>query len=157
MKKLIYIATAICLALLIGGAVLTGLLLADDETVKNVTLEKDGETLTNLSFSVSDIHPSESRAYSVVLHGGESESLLVTLTFDDVSGALADFVEIDVKCDGFELHSALRNAEGQEYRFGCAFSKTFTITVTYSIPAQVGNEAMGEQADFCLRLQADRQ
>ena len=42
MKKLAYIIILISMVLLIGGVILTVLMLLDNETVKNITLDKDG-------------------------------------------------------------------------------------------------------------------
>ena len=157
MKKTIYITIAICVVLLVAGAVLLVLLLTEDDAVKNITLEKHGTTTAEVSFTAQNLHPSQSRGYAVILHGNNEKDLGVTLRFDDAQGKLTEFLMVDVQCNGFSLHAPLAELLGQSHFFRCSFSDTFSISITYGIPDDVGNEAMNAQADFLLHLQIDRQ
>ena len=155
MKKLVYILSALCVLLLAVGVVLTVLLLNDDETVRNVTLDKDGRTTAELAFC-AQLNPSESREYSVVLHGGSDERLNVTFTLDNARGELAKFIEVELSCDGLNVRGTLAQLQGKRYSVLCDFSGSFTVTIRLGIPADVGNDAMGKSVDFDLLLQADR-
>ena len=157
MKRLAYIMVAISVVLLIGGIALTAVMLTDDESVKEVSLEREGLTESSLKFDTRDMNPGESRGYAVVLHGGSAETLSVLLTFEDATGALSDYLEVDIRCEDYELHGTLTELLEQGKEFTCNFKRKYRIEIEYTLPESVGNEVMGAEAEFTLRIEASRQ
>lgn len=144
------------MVLLIGGVILTVLMLLDNETVKNITLDKDGHADEELTFYAREINPGESRDYTVVLHGGNGELLDVTLVFDDAKGILAEYLEVDISCHEYSKHAKLTEILGEENTFTCKFDDEYRIEIVYTLPIAADNKVMGTEANFVLSLQTNR-
>lgn len=150
MRKAVIIAAIVSVMLLVVGVALVAVMLTQDESVRNITLNKEGEAASELRFDARNILPGQPQEYKVVLHGGERQAYTVTLTLDEASGNLVQYLQVDITCGDMELHGSLTELLGKINTFSCAFAAKYQINVRLSIPAEVGNEAMGAEAQFVL-------
>lgn len=156
MKKTAYISIIVAVILIIALVVILCLLATTDRPIKNVTLEENGVTNAELNFNARGLHPSESREYTIVLHAKVGGRYGLSLQFDNLTGALAQYVEVELVCDDYSQRMPLTQAADTVQSFECDITDKYSITVRFILPEQVGNEAQGAFADFELLLTAQR-
>ncbi len=126
------------------------------------TIVLNEEERTELSVSLTDMHPGQTQSYTIRLRAKEGESYTVNMAFVS-SGAdsMAPFVDVEVSVGGQKVQSAnLKDCLGGEaVAFPTSFEggRTVDVQVTYSMSAEVGDEAQNTTADFRIVLTAERE
>ena len=161
MKK-IYIFLIVLLVLMIGaGAFLLIWELRSEETfVIDVEFAQEGITEKALTFTAENFLPGETREYTVNVRCEEAGEFHVE--FSCVSkgeGTLWEYLNIEISCgdNKNEIKFAdMYNGEILSLDISLNADETTGITVRYKLPADVGNEAMKQSADFVLLVKAER-
>ncbi len=118
----------------------------------DVTL--NGNTAKELSVDFKDLKPGSDGQYVINLNAKNARDYSVVLKFRG-DGQIKDFIDVEVTTDaeGFECKKS-KLADllgGEEMDLGKGATK---ITVRYSMPVDVGNEAQGAEATFFIELVA---
>ena len=156
-KRLYQIAILTLALVVVAGVVISGVILNDrinfEETV---VIEQDGIQNKTLSFTPQKLFPGEisvCKLNIVSRANGDFEFLLDYVGLNE--GTLNEFVQVAVCCDnqiGEYTLSDLITGSGVTFVATCKEGENKTVTVTYSIPSNVGNEAQGLQTNFETKL-----
>ena len=144
----------VCLMVIVGFVIWA----FTDNFFKDPELEFDSEGISEtVSINGLAMIPGDVREYSFDLKCRESGEYSVGLKLiEKADGGLKKFVDVSVFLDGNEILSGkLSDVMGtastvlKDYEFG---RESVDLVITYSMPSEVGNEAMGTHADFDLQL-----
>lgn len=158
-KKYILLA-AIAAVMILGVVILAVVISTGDDFVHNITLAENGRTMQKLEFSVSGLAPGGSREYTLNLKSQVDAHYSIALDFaEQGDGALKNFVDVTILCgEQSHTYSLADLFEGKTTQFDLDIGRgrSAVITITYSMPQSVGNEAQGATADFVINLTAER-
>lgn len=144
--------------LIIIGAVLSVYWLTRDKRVIEVDL--DAEDAQVVKFDDLCLLPGESSGYTLSFSGEYSKEYNVKLRFGDMAPeqALKHYARLRLEQDGEVLYDELLSDtfEGDAIKLKMKLiGKTQDIEVRFYLPADVGNEAQGAEADFELLITAE--
>ena len=154
--KIIIIALAI---VTLTGVVLTGVIYNDRLNYEeNVVIESDGVQQKPLCFSPPKLFPGETSVCKINLVSRSSGDFHILLDYVGLEeGLLNEFVRVTVCCDNWSGSynlSDLVAGERVEFDANCIAGQTKAVTIEYSIPSYVGNEAQGKSTSFEVLLSA---
>ena len=135
---------------------------AKDNFGNNITVSSEGVTESTLSVRNLRLNPSESKEYSINLVCEASGGFDVTLDFvEKADGGMKPFVNVTVKCDGELLYEGSLTAllDGDEvivFEAELHATEPRVISICYSMPRSIGNEAQGTYSDFDLYLKVKK-
>ena len=128
---------------------------------KEIKIVKDGTTIDSMEIKSLSLHPGESVDYQVVLNAPMSGSYQVTLDFNEkVDGGLKQFIVVVIN-DGSKnvLNKGLSDVlAGDKITLTCNIEekKPYVLDISYVMPEDVNNDAMGTTAtfeiEFCIVL-----
>ena len=161
MKKVYLIFIVIVLVLIAcGTGILIALFHANDEMIRKVELESEGNTERELAFSAENFLPGDVREYTVVVHCEKGGEFRISFTCRSVKESeLQNYLTVEIGCGEVRKQVALADLfGGVSLGFDVAIQDgaTAEFTVRYEMPVTVGNEAQGKTADFLLVLSAQR-
>lgn len=143
-----------------GIGLLIWVLVADDGTVREVTLENEGDTVEELSFSAGNFLPGDVKEYTIIVHGDTGGEFGFTFTASRASeGMLWKYLDFEIVYEGQSKAAPLAAMfDGTEFAFDVIMDgdEPATFTVRYTMPKEVGNEAENLETDFYLTLSAKR-
>ena len=124
---------------------------------KEITIAKNGTTIDSMEIKALSLHPGESVDYQVVLNSKVSGTYEVTFEFNEkLDGGLKEFIIVTIN-DGDKniLNKGLSNVfEDGKVTFNCNIvaNKPYVIDVSYLMPEDVDNNAMGTTANFQINF-----
>ena len=143
--------------LTITGVVMAGVTYNERQNwEKTVYVDENGVQNQALNFSSLNLVPGESSVCKINIvsrASGDFHFLLEYVGLDE--GTLNEFVRVAVCCDNWSKEynlSDLVAGEKVEFDAECEEGQVKTVTIEYSIPSSVGNEAQGKRAAFDLSL-----
>ena len=160
MHKTKYTIIIIALVMVtITGIVLAGIIFSDRQNYsQKVVVEGDGILDKPLHFSPPNLAPGESTVCKINLVSRSSGDFHILLDYVGLEeGNLNEFVRVTVCCDTWsEVYGLSDLVAGQKVEFDtrCVADEIKTITIEYSIPSSVGNEAQGKVTSFEVLLSA---
>ena len=120
----------------------------------NKEIDLKGNITEVVEFDGLALKPGGSTDYTVKLNCKEDGKYVILLSFVETSeGTLDEFVDVTVTCEGAEIVKARLSdlIEGKRIpSFTRQLSKgtSLTLSVTYDMPLETGNEAQGAKCDF---------
>ena len=131
-----------------------------DKFEENITVMRDGVTEEVISVENLRLVPTQKTEYTVNLVCAASGDFHVSLDFaEKTDGGMRDFVEVLIKYGDTVAYSgglsALLLDKVVEFDGTLYSDKPLPITINYSMPHEVGNEAQGTYEDFiiCLKIE----
>ena len=155
-KVLIVIAY---LAVFVGIGLFIGVVVSDDLTMREITLDKEGETIRELTFAAENFRPGDVKEYTVIVHGDAGGEFDFTFKADTPpQGTLWKYLNFEIAYSGQSKAASLAAMfEGTEFEFDVKIDKEpIKFTVRYIMPKDVGNEAENLETEFSLILSAKR-
>ena len=150
----------ISLAVLFGIGLLIWVLVAKDDTVREVTLESEGDTVAELSFTAGNFLPGDVKEYTILVHSDNGGEFDFTFTASPTSqGTLWKYLDFEIVYEGQSKAASLAAMfDGTAFEFDVTMNgkEPAKFTVRYKMPREVGNEAENLEADFSLTLSAKR-
>ena len=135
---------------------------AKDGFADSITVSSEGRTESTLPVRNLRLNPSESKEYSINLVCAASGGFDVTIDFvEKADGGMKPFVNVTVKCDGELLYEGSLTAllDGDEvivFEAELHATEPRVISVCYSMPYNIGNEAQGTYSDFDLYVMVEK-
>lgn len=160
--KTIYRIFTIIMIIAVGAGVglLIGVLLTNDQTVRRVELESEGDTVRDLAFSAEDFLPGDVKEYTLLVRGDAGGNFDMSFTCENVGeGKLWQYLDMEISYGSVKKEVAFAELfEGTELHFDVELEDgdTAEFAVRYKMPIETGNEAERQTADFILRLSAQR-
>lgn len=158
-----YIVVAVLMLSLLGGGILFAVLRDPAQKGGDITISGNGEgevridkTETQIRVDFSDFAPGMQVQYVLHLNrenASAPESVLLRC-FDADDGDLAQYLILTVKTETVEEQKPLTDWLAATAPFSLP-KETETVTLIYSMPSTVGNEAQGATSVFYLSLTAE--
>ncbi len=151
------IVIAISSMILIGGGIMGYFVANPDRGADTISVDiGEGGTV---AFEDLALLPGEQTKYEIELKGEIETECEVTLSFEEKSDkTLKHYVYAKVEHNGEVIadKSLSELFEGEVFKFKSDLTKgkISTLTITYYMPADVGNEAENAEADFVLHITA---
>ncbi len=150
----------ISLAVCVGIGLLIWVLVAKDDTVREVTLNSEGDTVEELSFTAENFLPGDVREYTILVHGEAGGEFDFTFTASPSSqGTLWKYLDFEIVYKEQSRSASLAAMfDGTVFAFNVTMDgkESAQFTVRYKMPKEVGNEAENLESDFSLTLSAKR-
>lgn len=161
MKKNIFLRVLLCCAsvMILLGVALTVYVYKTAQEREMICVDLKGGQTESVEFQDLSLSPGEQSQYTISLKKGEIERYEVSLHFEATGSAtIAKYTDVRVEMNG-ELLCERKLSEcfnDEALTFDCDFSdqEKYDVTVIYSMPKDVGNEAQNAQADFVLNITA---
>lgn len=156
-NRLLIVLSIIALICLIFCIVTNCYVCSIDNFRKEIKIVKDGTTLDSMEIKSLSLHPGETVDYQVVLNATVSGNYSVTFDFfEKEDGGLKRFIFVLIS-DGDKniLNKGLSNVfEDGKVTFNCNIvaNKPYVIDVSYLMPENVDNNAMGTTANFLINF-----
>lgn len=125
-----------------------------------ITLSPDEEPSRELSVTLSDFVPGRTQSTDITLAAANGESFVITLAFTrEEESPLADFLTVTISVGDKTIETATLAAylDGKTIAFDYVATKDETLTISYTMPETVGDEAQGATADFRLDITIARE
>lgn len=151
--------------IILGLALLALVLMLNNDFTNNITikLKEDGDTYKTIeNFSANGLHPGGApKEYTINLTSSVRDSYIINLSFVETEeGELKNFVEVTITYgEDTQTYLLAELLDGETVTFEnveVANGEDAVITVSYSMPSEIGNEAKGATADFDIMLTATR-
>ena len=162
-KKTVFIIISALLMLgLMASMLLMLMMKAHVNFPKNIKVREDG--VTEDVFAIRDLQlcPTESKEYEIDLFCDASGDYNITMAYGErKQGTMKHYVDVVVKANGETVYQGKLSKliDGKEI---VSFDGTLlaehplTVTVTYTMPYETGNEAQGTSADFDIHLKIQK-
>ena len=162
-KKTVFIIISALLMLgLMASMLLMLMMKAHENFPKNIKVREDG--VTEDVFAIRDLQlcPTESKEYEIDLFCDASGDYNITMAYEErKQGTMKHYVDVVVKANGETVYQGKLSKliDGKEI---VSFDGTLlaehplTVTVTYTMPYETGNEAQGTSADFDIHLKIQK-
>ena len=124
----------------------------------NFDLDSDINTTEQLDMGELRLLPGESVSYNIVLNSKDDGIYSVALDFnEEVDGGLRQFVNVSATLNGVRiaeggLSELFEEKRTVEFPAKIPAGETAELTVTYSMPAEIGNEGMNVFSDFYIKI-----
>lgn len=158
-KKLSYVLIILFVLLIAAGIAIGSVLLnRNGGFSKEITLS--GTVVhEELGVSLDGMVPGKTVSYMVSFKGEISQTYDVSLVFTPAGDCtLADYIDVNVTLDGKQLNAGKLNAylSGDAINLGLSATEKdkSVLEITYTMPAEVGNEAQGASAAFNVEITA---
>ena len=131
---------------------------AKEEFPEKITVDESGITETIWKVRDLKLNPSESKEYSVNLVCEASGSYYITLDYEETrDGGMKGFVNVTVNVDSEAVYKGslselLDNEITIDFEEELYATDPVVITIRYSMPYEIGNEAQGTYSDFDINL-----
>lgn len=162
-KRSIYILIASLLMLGIMAVMLIVFLgKAKEDFPDSITVSENGVTESVMTVRDLKLNPTESKEYSINLVCEASGSYYVTLDYEEkADGGMKPFVDVTVKLDGQVIYEGqlLSLLDGDEligFEAELHRKNPVKISVVYTMPYEVGNEAQGTYSDFDIIITIEK-
>lgn len=156
-KSIWILISSFIMVFFISVAVIFNNIDAREDFTNSVKIDGDGYAETTCEIRSLQLHPSESKDYSIEVapeFGGEYE---ITINFNEITnGGLKEFVNVSVSIGDKIYTYLLKNLldEKNTIKILQNFSKEkpLELIISYAMPYEVGNEAQGVFADFDVKI-----
>ena len=158
MKAKYILPIVVALALLVGVGIMAMALPSKDDQPITITLKEDGATTAKLDFSASGMIPGDSREYVIHLKGSSGHYALNFQFAPTDNNSLKDFVKVTLRHgDDSYTYSLSELLTGKTVRLDCVVDDggVAVVSVIYSMPTDISNEAQGADADFTIDIVAE--
>ncbi len=127
--------------------------------ITDAVITLDGKEITTSEVNLAGMAPGENRNYTLTLSANRDDVYTITMDFQRGSKAsLGEFVQVRISIGDRVIEDKLLKQlfDGSEVRFDCELGPDHDVLldVTYMMPATVGNEAQGKDAEFIIVLSA---
>lgn len=148
-RKVGYILTLCAVATAFIGLLLWFNLKTDGVLSSKTTLKIDSAATKTLTAEISGVSPGDSREYEINLAGDEASAYVVKLDFRKRGdGTLGKYLYVTVSTESVTVEKSLEELfDDGQVELGKNAEK---ITIRYSMPLDVGNEAQGANVFFYL-------
>lgn len=150
---------ALLLLALMSVMILVFLEKAHDDFPNDITVVEDGVTESILPVRDLMLNPTESKEYSVNLYCAASGSYYVYLDYEETEdGGMKHFVDVTVKAGDTVVYEGKLDKiiddpnEIIQFEGQLKAKEPLTISITYLMPSEIGNEAQGTYSDFDIHL-----
>ena len=143
--------------LIMGGVVLTLLMMNDDVREGALDIGLDGK-ISPIEFDGLKMVPGDKVEYEMVFTGRRAEKYNVNLSFTDKDpdGTLKNFVRVKILSGETELYDELladaMNGKGTTVHVNFDKDENTELKLVYYMPLEVGNEAKLAASDFRLNI-----
>ena len=161
-KSLNMLIVAFVLLGLMAVMIITFIEDTHDNFEKNITVDADGVTEEVLAVRELMLNPTESKEYSVNLVCAASGAYRIFLDYEEKSdGGMKPFVDVIVKSNDKVVYSGnlvelIDGKKTVEFDGELFAEDPLVVTVCYTMPGSVGNEAQGTFTDFDVRLKIEK-
>ncbi|MBO5889289.1 MAG: hypothetical protein J6Q58_04030 [Clostridia bacterium] len=151
-NKLKFILIIISIILTLTGVVLFATIQDNNELKENTVIEIDEATTKTLKAEIDGLYPGKTEEYVISFTGDNIKDYLITLDFNgDNDGTLKNFIEVEIKTNESSINKTLNELlEGNLISLGTGVTE---ITISYTMPIEVGNEAQGVSVVFYIELE----
>lgn len=162
-KKTVFIIISALLMLgLMASMLVMFVMKAHENFPKNIKVRENG--VTEDVFTIRDLQlcPNQSKEYEVDLVCDASGDYNITMTYEELQqGTMKHYVDVVVKANGEtvytgKLSTLIDNKEIISFDGTLLAKEPLILTVTYTMPYEVGNEAQGTSADFDIHLKIQK-
>lgn len=152
-NRLKYVIIIISIVLTLTGVVILGLLQNNNNLEENTVIEVNGETSKTLKAEIKGLYPGKTEEYTILLKGDSTEEYSITLNFfDDNGGELKKYIVVRIETNNNSIEKSLEELlEGELISLGQGVTE---ITILYTMPIDVGDEAQGASIVFYVELNA---
>lgn len=135
------------------GVTAWGVARPNDKLDKVTSITVDGDTEKSLKAELYGFYPGNAQEYVVTLGGKNTDDYFVTVTFRDAKkGSLENFLTVEISSGEITVKKTLKELlGGEKVSLGRNASR---ISIVYTMPEDVGNEAKGSQAVFFVDVSA---
>lgn len=159
-KKRTYVLLFTLVVMVIAGIAIGSMLLVrQNNFTKNITLSEDGIVEEEIKFSLEGMYPGKEAEYSIHIDKEGVEDFRFSLTFEASGNTdLAPYVDVALEVDGAVVSEGRLSELLLEEALGFTLSggkDASVLTICYTMPMEVGNEAQELTADFVLKIQAE--
>ncbi len=153
---------ALCVYALLGIILLLYVATAHKDYRKEIILVVDDTPTAVLDMSWLDINPGETFEYTVKLKCKAFGNYSLNFSFGENSrGGLEDFIDVEIKHEDISYKNSLKTLLDSDviYTFDCYLNKNTAteISITYSMPENVGNDAQNSFSDFSVLLTTSKE
>lgn len=123
----------------------------------NTTVTINENETTTLKVDLNDIYPGKEAAYTINIYTKVDNGLNISLTFDDEinKGDLQKYLDINFSSEFVSISKPLDDVLSNKEKFDMG-QDIKHISIVYSMPLTIGNEAQNSFADFYINLNAKR-
>lgn len=152
-NKLKYILIIISIIITLTGVVLLGAMQNNNILKENTVIKLDGETSKTLKAEIKGLYPGKTEDYVISFTGDDAENYFISLDFNNGNdGNLKNYIEVEIATNDSTIEKSLNELlEGDLVSLGSGVTE---ITISYTMPIDVGNEAQGESVVFYIELEA---
>lgn len=141
-------------------AVLFGALIsvyAANSSQDQLTLQVDGSASENMSISLDNICPGQTRKYEISVNVVSDGYYTVSVEFlNAVLGGMEQYIEVRMDADDEQFFGATLaecfETEPTEYSGNISASRALKFTIYYTMPENVSNDAQMTTVDFDLKI-----
>lgn len=123
----------------------------------NTTLTINENETTSLKVDLSDIYPGNSAEYTINLYTSVKNGLNISVSFDGDSnkGDLDKYLNVSFSSESVSINKSLHDVLTSKETFDMG-QDIKHISIVYTMPSSIGNEAQNSFADFYINLNANR-
>ncbi len=135
---------------------------AHDDFEKGITVSAEGVTTETLEVRDLTLNPTETREYEVNLTCPASGSFDISLVFEEViDGGMKQFVDVTVSLGDTEVYRGrlselIASGTAVSFEGELLAEEPLVLSVSYTMPRDVGNEAQGTYAEFDVHLTVEK-
>ena len=123
-------------------------------------MAEDGTYEEEIAFELLCFYPGVEKGYTLAISAPETNEYTLTLDFNETQdGELKNYLDVEISCGEITVNRTLAAlfADGEVTQFVCALEKgeEVKIDISYSMPLETGNEAMGAEAFFDILFTAE--
>ncbi len=158
MKNNVYrILTLLSASLSIIGCVLFSTMRSALLLEPNTSLTINENETKNLKVELNDIYPGSADTYVINIYTEYETGLNISITFDgeENKGDLANYLDVSFNSESVSVTKPLKEVLSSKESFDMGIDIKH-ISLTYSMPITIGNEAQNSFADFYIELNAKR-
>lgn len=135
---------------------------AHENFPESVKVRENGVTQDVFSVRDLQLYPGQSREYEIELVCDASGDYNITLAYEELeSGSLKHYVDVAVKANGETVYTGklsrlIDDKETVSFDGTLEAEEPLVVTVTYTMPHEIGNEAQGASTDFDIYLRIEK-
>ncbi len=120
---------------------------------KNTVINVNGETNLTLKAEINGLYPGKTEDYVVSFASDNENDYFITLNFKGSNdGKLKNFIKVEIKTENSVINKTLLELlNGELISLGIGVKE---ITISYTMPIDVGNEAQGTSISFNVEIEA---
>lgn len=121
---------------------------------ENVEVVINGDLSETFKANIYGLYPGKTLDYNININNKKSKNYEIRMKFHTSDGGLlSDYILVDIKTNDMSIQKNLTELlNGEEVFLG---ENASTITISYTMPKEVGNESQGTSVSFLIDLLAE--